>query len=224
MSIGEETGDTWLKGMVYTSHGTSCYFKGLTDEAENNLLHALAFCEKTGHLSWGGQAAGFLGHIYYDKGEYEKAEHYYGKAISILKPGRIMPSWINMWEVLLSRAKILNRSQVPDLNRLFKYHEKVKVKILEGWTARYIGEIMLNMGYKFATDADKWIRRAIEADKRNGTMWLLANDYVVYARLTAQKDNQSKAKENLAKAIDIFKECGADGWVEKYEKELAELS
>jgi hypothetical protein len=34
----------------------------------------------------------------------------------------------------------------------------------------------------------------------------------------------SKAKEDLNRAIEIFKECGADGWVEKYAKELASLS
>jgi hypothetical protein len=34
----------------------------------------------------------------------------------------------------------------------------------------------------------------------------------------------TKAKENLNKAIEIMEECGADGWVEKYEKELAKLS
>jgi len=36
-----------------------------------------------------------------------------------------------------------------------------------------------------------------------------------------------RRKEDLSKvnkAIEIFKECGADGWVEKYEKELASLS
>ena len=33
----------------------------------------------------------------------------------------------------------------------------------------------------------------------------------------------TKAKEKLVKAIDILKECGADGWVEKYEKELASI-
>ncbi len=38
-----------------------------------------------------------------------------------------------------------------------------------------------------------------------------------------RKGDQSKAKENLNKAIEIFKKCGADGWVEKYEKELALL-
>ncbi len=32
-----------------------------------------------------------------------------------------------------------------------------------------------------------------------------------------RKAEPSKAKENLNKAIEIFKDCGADGWVEKYE-------
>jgi hypothetical protein len=29
------------------------------------------------------------------------------------------------------------------------------------------------------------------------------------------------AKEKLSKAIEIFKECGADGWVKRSEEELA---
>jgi len=29
--------------------------------------------------------------------------------------------------------------------------------------------------------------------------------------------------ENLGKAIEIFKECVADGWVDKYEKKMAGL-
>jgi len=33
-----------------------------------------------------------------------------------------------------------------------------------------------------------------------------------------------KLEKNLGKAIGILKECGADGWVEKYEEELAALS
>jgi hypothetical protein len=41
--------------------------------------------------------------------------------------------------------------------------------------------------------------------------------------LFIRKGDQSKAKENLGRAIEIFKECGADGWVQKYEKDLAVL-
>jgi hypothetical protein len=52
----------------------------------------------------------------------------------------------------------------------------------------------------------------------------LGKDYALYADLFNRKGDRSKARENLGKAIEIFKECGADGWVEKYEKELATLS
>jgi hypothetical protein len=32
------------------------------------------------------------------------------------------------------------------------------------------------------------------------------------------------AKEQLTKAVDIFRECGADGWAKKYEEEMASHS
>jgi hypothetical protein len=55
-------------------------------------------------------------------------------------------------------------------------------------------------------------------------MWDLAKDYTLYADLFNKKGEIPKARENLNKAIEIFKECGSDGWVEKYEKELVEIS
>ena len=55
-------------------------------------------------------------------------------------------------------------------------------------------------------------------------MWELGRDYALYAEFFRRKGDQSKAKENLNKAIEILTECGADGWVEKYEKDLAALS
>jgi len=51
----------------------------------------------------------------------------------------------------------------------------------------------------------------------------LGQDYSLYAELFKRKNDQSKTKENLNKAIETFKECGADGWVLKYEKEFATL-
>ncbi|MFQ5916538.1 MAG: hypothetical protein ACE5I0_01865 [Candidatus Binatia bacterium] len=51
----------------------------------------------------------------------------------------------------------------------------------------------------------------------------LGRTRAVYADLYRREGKISKAKENLNKAIEILKECGADGWVEKYEKELAAL-
>ena len=73
-------------------------------------------------------------------------------------------------------------------------------------------------------EADHWIQKAIEADQRNRMMSNLGQDYALYAELFKRKGDRLKAQENLGKAIEILKECGADGWVEKYEKELAKLS
>jgi hypothetical protein len=54
-------------------------------------------------------------------------------------------------------------------------------------------------------------------------MFWLGKDYALYAGLFKREGDRLKAQENLGKAIEILKECGADGWVEKYEKELALL-
>ena len=48
-------------------------------------------------------------------------------------------------------------------------------------------------------------------------MWQLGMDFALYADLFKRKGDKSKAKEKLARGIDILKECGADGWVDKYE-------
>ncbi|KKK83785.1 hypothetical protein LCGC14_2789910, partial [marine sediment metagenome] len=65
--------------------------------------------------------------------------------------------------------------------------------------------------------------KSIETNQKYGMMWYLARDYALYAELFKRKGDTPKTQENLNKAIEIFKECGADGWVERYEKELAEL-
>jgi Tfp pilus assembly protein PilF len=89
--------------------------------------------------------------------------------------------------------------------------------------ARYIGEILLNIGEAHMTDAEDWIKKAIKIADESGMKWYLGRDYALYAELYKRKGDHSKAKENFKKAAEILKACGAEGWVEKYEKELAEL-
>ena len=74
------------------------------------------------------------------------------------------------------------------------------------------------------SEAEDWIQKAIEAHSKNGMMWHLGRNYALYAELFKRRGDQSKAKESLAKAIDIFEECGSDGWVKKYEEELASFA
>ena len=93
--------------------------------------------------------------------------------------------------------------------------------MVEGLLARYIGEILLNLDDQHISEAEKWIGNAIKADQKNGTLWFLGGDYASYSGLLKRKGDLPVAREQLGKAIEIFKRCGSDGWVEKYKKELA---
>jgi len=105
----------------------------------------------------------------------------------------------------------------------YGYAAENRVKLYDGLTARYIAEILSNFDNHYMNEAEVWIKKSIEADKRNDMMWNLASDYAVYGDLLKRQNDLSSAKENLNKAIKIFRRCGADGWVKKTEKELEQL-
>ena len=73
--------------------------------------------------------------------------------------------------------------------------------------ARYIADILLNIDDQHIIEAERWIMKAIAADNNYGMTFHLGWDYALYAELFKRKGDQSKAKENLNKAIEIYKEC-----------------
>jgi Tfp pilus assembly protein PilF len=111
-----------------------------------------------------------------------------------------------------------------DLESLFACSRNNKIKVTEGWVSRLVGEILLNIDDHHMSEAEHWIQKAIEADQRNGMRFHLGKDYALYAELFKRKGDCSKAQETLGRAIEILKECGADGRVSRYEKELASIS
>jgi hypothetical protein len=117
----------------------------------------------------------------------------------------------------------MNKEKDVDLETLYAHCRNNKVKAAEGYLRRYTGEILLNIDDQHISEAEHWIWKAIEADQRNRMMFNLGKDYALYADLFKRKGDRLKAQENLGRAIELFKECGADGWVEKYGKELAGL-
>jgi tetratricopeptide (TPR) repeat protein len=122
------------------------------------------------------------------------------------------------------RSNVMNKQKDVDLESLYVYSRNNKMKAVEGLIQRYIGEILLNIDDQHLSEAEHWIQKATEADQRNRTMFYLGHDYALYADLFKRKGDSLKTQENFGKAIEILKECGADGWVEQYEKELATLS
>ena len=67
------------------------------------------------------------------------------------------------------------------------------------------------------------VRKAIAADAKNGISFQLGLDHTLYGEFFKRQGDRAKAKEELVKAAEVMRECGADGWAEKYEKEIAEL-
>jgi tetratricopeptide (TPR) repeat protein len=224
LRIAEESGDIYSKALGYTSHGTSCYGKGLLEEAQKHWLKGAELCEKINYHAWNAVARFYLGETYFEMGDFPTSKEHYEKGIWVLDKIRSYPSWANLAKVGLARSKVINKERDVNLESLYAFSQNNKVKVVEGCIQRYIGEILLNVDDQHILESEHWIQKAIEADQRNRMMFHLGKDYALYADLFKRKGDRLKAQESFGKAIEIFKECGADGWVEKYEKELTGIS
>jgi class 3 adenylate cyclase/tetratricopeptide (TPR) repeat protein/ribosomal protein L40E len=224
LRLAEESGDIYSKGYAYASHGFSCYCKGFLEEATEHLLKGIDFSERMNQFAWA-----FLGHVWLldtcvDMGEYERSKNWREKASAMTAQHGFSHSGLNMIEISLAWAKVMNNETDVDLEALYRYGAEDKWRVYDGWTSRHIGEILLNIDEKHMSEAEDWISKAIEADSRNGMMFYLGKDHAAYAELLKRKGDLSTAEEKLNTAIKIFKKCGADGWVVKAEKELKGLS
>ena len=223
LQIAEESGDVYSKAHGYAYHGYSCYCKGLLREAEEYLVKGINFGERINNPALTGYICFFLGEIYLNMGKYDQATEVFQKGISLLEQHRIQPSSLNLSRLALALVKILGGDVDIELEPLYRYQATNKIKAWEGYMQRYLSAILMNIDKKHLPEAENWIRRAIEDDSRNGTRFSLAQDLAHYGELCKRKGDSAMAKEKLSKAIEIFKECGADGWVTKYEEELAKM-
>ena len=225
LRMAEKSGDIFSqKGTAYTSHGVSCYHKGFLEEGESRFLTALGFFDRVRILTWEIVAFYFLGNTYFEMGEYEKAEVYYEKTVSLMEDSQFSYSFLTGSKISLAISRALNGNRNFDLNDLTDNFQKIKNRIMKGSVVRYIGKALLYIDDQHVGEAEDWIKKAIKVNSTNGMMWHLGMDYALFAEIYRRKGDPSGAKENLIKAIDILKECGADGWVKKYEKELASFS
>jgi hypothetical protein len=96
-----------------------------------------------------------------------------------------------------------------------------KLCVYEGLIKRHIGEIMIYLSK--LREAEQWLENAAETHKKNKMKFHLAGDYAVRSAACKLGSNFMAARKYLNRAINIFKNCGANGWVKKYEKELTEL-
>jgi tetratricopeptide (TPR) repeat protein len=221
--MAEESGDIYSKAFAYTAHGLSCYGRGLFSEAIKYVLRGLDFCETINLSMWSAVTEWMLGEIYYEIAEFENAKKHFARSAWLMEHSSALPSWMTLNRIGLEMAKVMNNEKDIDLETLYAYMQGNRMKLFEGIKSRYIGDLLLNIDEYHLSEAEDWIVRAIEIHQRDGMLWDLAKDYGRYADLFKKKSDLSKAEEILNKAIEILKRCGADGWVEKYQEEQANL-
>jgi tetratricopeptide (TPR) repeat protein len=190
-------------------------------EAEKHLLRGLELCERIQVLAWITGARFILGELYFELRDFTKSKEHYEKQISVLENSRLLPSWACLVRLGVARSKVMNKEIDVNPVSLAVHYRNNKVKMFDGYIQRYIGEIFLNVDDHHFPEAEHWIHGAIEADRRNGMMLNLGRDHALCAELFKRKGDRSKFQEHLGKAVDLFKECGADGWLKKAEEEFA---
>jgi len=223
LKIAEESGDICSKACGYTFHGHSCYCKGYLGEAEEYLVKAINFGERVNDPAVLSGIYFFLGETYLNMGKPVQAKEVLERGISLLEQYGIIPSMVNLFRLALALAKILCGEVDIELEFLYRYQDANKMKFAEGYMRRYLSAIILNVDVERLPEAEDLIKSAIEADTRNGTRFSLAHDFAHYGELCRRKGDSAMAKEKLSKAIEVFKECGADGWVKRSEEALAKI-
>ncbi len=222
IKLAEESGDLHSKAEAYVHNGIACYLKGFFDEAKINLNKGAGYSARL-DLIHGSISDYYLGLIEMEGDNYKRAHEYFIKSISAMKHRDFYPDFQKLVVMVSTLSRIKEHERDIDIETLYHYANENKIKVLEGKMYFFISKILGNMNSQHLSQAVNWIKRAIESHQKNNLIWYLCLDYAWYAEIFKKKNDFSNAKDKLEKAIDFFKKCGADGWVEKTDKELASV-
>lgn len=224
ITISEQTGDIFSKAFVYAIHGLSCYGKGYFDDAIEYSSMGAEYADKIGQHYWNQASHYILGEIYYQNNDYSKAQKHFETAIEYLTQHKNLPSLLHLNKLALTRILSVQNPNSIDLKHFYEIESANRVKLFEGYMAKYLAEILMNSNSRYFVEAENWINKAIAADTKNKMMFHLGKDHILYYEWLKRKKDRIEAIKSLKKAIKIFRDCGSDGWVELYKKELATFS
>jgi len=224
LQLALQADDLYLKGGAYNACGVAFFQKGLFPEAEENLMLAVEMTQKTDFVGLLIPSFCFLGILHYEMGRYREAQECFDGLLAVYERVRMCPSMARFAAIAKVAAGVRGGLN-PALDTALNFDlQEIRMRVFQGMAAHVMGEIFLHIDDKHMDVAEAWIRKAVEADERNRMPWGLALDYALFAEFFKKKGDPSQAKGNLHKAIELMRGCGADGWVSKYEKELAVLS
>jgi hypothetical protein len=161
-----------------------------------------------------------LGHIFFARQKYRESMDQFAAAVRVWQRLGIMPSLVGYTDALVLLAKVMCGQRTPEPEFLFKVASENKLPFREGSIWRCTGMTLSQCEDGTMEKAQIALENAIEADTRNGTRWSLAMDYLAYADLLERGQTGTEVRDKLGKALEVFKECGANGWSEEVERRL----
>jgi tetratricopeptide (TPR) repeat protein len=213
LHLAEESGDLYPRAGSHRIHGRSCLLRGCLQNAEENLLKAIDLSVRLNFSHFIASAHAFLGHTYTSMGKSQMSLEHFEKAILLRQRMGLLPSTIYALRIAMARAEVLNGERDVDVQSLYTYIAENRLKPLEGSMRRNLGEILFRLGDQRVSEAERWIEKAIESDRRNGMRWNLGMDFLLYSELLDRTGDRSRAREKIDVGIEILESCGADGYV-----------
>ena len=223
LKAAEECADAHTKGIAYGAYGAANFFKGDFDRAHRFLSEAVDLCIKANHLALMGWVELWLAHIHFYSQRHKMAILFFQRAIATWKNTNQLQQWLPYLRISLERAIIADGGFPATGFDPMVCRQENKNKMVVGIIDATIADILINMDPAFIPKAESLVKSAIAADQRNDTKWCLGQDYAIYAEVCRFKKDQGGERDNLCKAVEIFSECGADGWVAFYKSRLGAI-
>jgi predicted ATPase/class 3 adenylate cyclase len=208
---------------AYFSCGQAFFIKGLFPEAEENIKLAIELSRKINSIGTLLGSSGNLWLLHYEMGRYREAQDCCDALLAVQERVKIWPSLARLTQIMKVAAGVRGGLN-PALDTVLTFDlQEIRMRRFQGGAAQTMGLIYLYLDDAHRDEAEGWIRKALEVDEQNKMPWDLARDYALYAEFFKMKSDPAQAKEKLGKAIEIMRSINADGWVKKYEEEMAGL-
>ena len=221
----EKTQTTLWLGLAYSGLGSGYIFLGKYGKALNCIENGLKIQNDEKISVMLSIHYIFLSLAHYEMGKLENARRSIEEAVKLSQTnGEKMFEGLSLeiqGRILSKMHSSHSRKAEECIRRGMTLLDNLKLRPFCSWGYFFLGELYGDTGQR--EKALENLKKAEDNFREMGMDHWLAMTYAAYADLSKRQGDLSNAEENLHNAIKILKECGADGWVKKYEKQLTAL-
>lgn len=222
----EEAQAVFLLGSTWAGLGCSNNLLGEFETARNQIEKALKIDMDIGMPISLSMYYWMLSMVQFDLGDLKKAKNSAEKGLELAQKYK-QRHHEGFSNIMMGKAQAkANISQSAEVKELIlegiQILEKLEMRVWFSQGYLFLGELYTDIGQK--EKAQIYLKKAETEFKDMDMDYWLGRTNAAYAELHKREGEAPKTADLLNKAIEIMRECGANGWVEKYEKELAVIS